>query len=378
MLALVGTAAVVAQPQAYQMAPAAGVRVIDEGSAAVAQHPVVDELDLPGLEVEIDREAVFLEDVEHCRNGGLAVAVDWLTPQDVSAADLVGADPRLQLPGVLEYRRRKNRALARPKFALPVKPEIPVESLQTVRMALPHGIADGMEADARSVPAALRLTQAEQTDIVGRRVVIGVVVVKADLDVGLVRADTRSGKGPLPGVEHVVDHRAVELLRYRTRHHARQQPIDGRGLGCVHFGHRQAVDYREPPALVEHFADPRHLPPTRRHRKITRSAQDRRQRTRPVLFGCPAYLVETGGREIDPVLLGADVAARPDARPLDRHFDLRHFNQPCLWIGSIQRTSSGRSTGSMSRLTTTASLSLRTNTHSSVSSVDALISWCGT
>jgi len=53
-------------------------------------------------------------------------------------------------------------------------------------------------------------------------------------------------------------------------------------------------------------------------------------------------------------------------------------SQPCLWIGSIQRTCSGRSTGSMSRLTTTASLSLRTNTHSSVSSVEALISWCGT
>ena len=49
-----------------------------------------------------------------------------------------------------------------------------------------------------------------------------------------------------------------------------------------------------------------------------------------------------------------------------------------LWIGSIQRTASGFSTGSMSRFTTTASLSLRTSTHSSVSSAEALISWCGT
>src|SRR3984893_13020432 len=375
MLARVGTAAMVAQPQAYEMAPAAGVRVIDEGGAAVAQRPVVDELDLPGLEVEIDRKFVFVEYVEHCRNRGLAVAVYRLPPPGGSAADLVGAEPRLQFPGILEYRRGKYRALARPKFALPVKPEIPVESLQTARMALPHGIADVMKADDPAVPAALRLTQAEQTDIVGRRVVIGVVVVKADLDVGLVRADTRSGKRLLPGVENIVDHRAIELLRYRTRHHARQQPIDGRGLGCGHFGHRQAVDDREAPALVEHFAHPRHLPPTRRHRKITRSAQDGRQTISPDLVGCPA---ETGGREIDPVLLGADRSACPGARPLDRHVDLRHFNQPCLWIGSIQRTSCGRSTGSMSRLTTTASLSLRTNTHSSVSSVDALISWCGT
>ena len=49
-----------------------------------------------------------------------------------------------------------------------------------------------------------------------------------------------------------------------------------------------------------------------------------------------------------------------------------------LWIGSIQRTSRAGSTGSMSRFTTTASPSLRTRTHSRVSSEEALISWCGT
>src|SRR5579862_175433 len=49
-----------------------------------------------------------------------------------------------------------------------------------------------------------------------------------------------------------------------------------------------------------------------------------------------------------------------------------------LWIGSIQGTVSGFSIGSMSRLTTTASLSLRTSTHLSTSSRLALISWCGT
>src|SRR5260370_605877 len=84
MLARVGTAPAVAQPQAYKVAPALGVRVIDEGSTAVAQRPVVDKLDLPWLEVEIDREAVFLEDVEHCRHRGLAVSIDRLTPQHVS------------------------------------------------------------------------------------------------------------------------------------------------------------------------------------------------------------------------------------------------------------------------------------------------------
>src|SRR6478672_12309436 len=50
----------------------------------------------------------------------------------------------------------------------------------------------------------------------------------------------------------------------------------------------------------------------------------------------------------------------------------------CLWIGSTQYTASGCSAGVMSRFTTTASLSLRTSTHSSGSDVLALISWCGT
>jgi hypothetical protein len=45
-----------------------------------------------------------------------------------------------------------------------------------------------------------------------------------------------------------------------------------------------------------------------------------------------------------------------------------------LWIGSIQATVSGFSSPSMSRLTTTASLSLRMTTHSSGSSGLALIS----
>src|SRR5438270_6728318 len=216
MLARVGTAPVVAQPQTYEMAPAVGVRVIDEGSAAVAQRPVVDELDLPRFEVEIDRQFVFLEDVEHCRNHGLAIAVYRLAPQHVSATDLVGAEPRLQFPGMLEYRGGKYRAFARSKFALPVEPEIPVEPLQPVRMALKHGIVNGMKADDAAMPAALRPAQAEQTDIVGRRVVIGVVVVKTDLDVGLVGPNARSGKRLLPGIEHVVDKRAVELLRHRA------------------------------------------------------------------------------------------------------------------------------------------------------------------
>ena len=48
------------------------------------------------------------------------------------------------------------------------------------------------------------------------------------------------------------------------------------------------------------------------------------------------------------------------------------------WIGSIHFTSSGGSTGAMSRFTTTGSCPERITTHSSGCSRLALISWCGT
>ena len=62
---------------------------------------------------------------------------------------------------------------------------------------------------------------------------------------------------------------------------------------------------------------------------------------------------------------------RPDSSAAPREHSRR---QGCLWIGSTQYTDSGCSTGAISRLTTTASLSLRTSTHSKVSSLLALIS----
>jgi hypothetical protein len=79
---------------------------------------------------------------------------------------------------------------------------------------------------------------------------------------------------------------------------------------------------------------------------------------------------------------------RPVQSSLSRHeILLPHGSEPDImdyyfaasrWMGSIQYTSSTRSAASMLRLTTTDSLSLRTNTHSSGVSLERLISWCGT
>ena len=117
------------------MAPALGVGVINKRSAAVPQCAVVDELHLTRLEVEIDRQPVFFDDVEHRRNRSCPPGVDRLTPQRVAAVDLVHAEPRLQFSGVLEHRRGKHRTFARVKFALPVEPERLVEALSRLPRA---------------------------------------------------------------------------------------------------------------------------------------------------------------------------------------------------------------------------------------------------
>src|SRR5271170_2868148 len=159
MLARVGTAAIIAQPQADEVALAVGVGGVDESSAAVAKRPVMDELDLPRLEIEIDRQCVLVEDVEHCRDRRLAIVIDRLAQQGVSAVDLVGAEARLQSPGVLEYGvleygRGKDCALVRPIFALAVEPERPVEPFQPVGIALLQYIVHGVKADHAAVPTA--------------------------------------------------------------------------------------------------------------------------------------------------------------------------------------------------------------------------------
>src|SRR5215469_3601868 len=79
--------------------------------------------------------------------------------------------------------------------------------------------------------------------------------------------------------------------------------------------------------MVEHFPDPRHLPPAGRHREILRSAQNSRQREASDIVGRPVDLVETRGRENNPVLLGPDVPAAPDARPRE----LLHHPYSSLW-----------------------------------------------
>ncbi len=83
-----------------------------------------------------------------------------------------------------------------------------------------------------------------------------------------------------------------------------------------------------------------------------------------------------GEYAFDGAFRGSSPLAGTSARRLDAPSSLAAPHS--RWMGSIHFTVSGFSMGSMSRLTTTDSPSLRTRTHSRVSSRLALISWWGT
>ena len=83
--------AVVTQPEADEVTAAFGVGPVLELGAAMAERAVVDKLDFAGLELEIDRQLMLLENVERRGERGGAFIVERLAAHLVAAVDLVGA-----------------------------------------------------------------------------------------------------------------------------------------------------------------------------------------------------------------------------------------------------------------------------------------------
>src|SRR5262245_35602818 len=94
VLSRIGAAAVIAQPEPHEVTPAFRLRVILERGAAVAERAVVDDLDLPGFEIEIGSKPIVVEDVEHRRQGRSTFLIDRLSGHRIAATDLVRAEPR--------------------------------------------------------------------------------------------------------------------------------------------------------------------------------------------------------------------------------------------------------------------------------------------
>ncbi len=140
------------------------------------------------------------------------------------------------------------------------------------------------------------------------------------------------------------------------------------------FEHAELLGHLQRAVVRQHHAgaadaDARGARRYSRHQDLGRRADDRRQAV--VLADPEARVAEALAvlREIEGV---ADRRAFTAAGDRDRLIEDREFHAGC--VGSIHFTASGFSTGAMSRLTATASPSLRTSTHSSTSVALALIS----
>ena len=122
-------------------------------------------------------------------------------------------------------------------------------------MPLLQGVVDGRDAHHLADAALHRRMQAEQADELGRRLVVGIVVVEAQVDVGDGRPDARAGLELRAGVHHVVEHLAVQLLRHRPGKQARQQPVEVDRFLARDLVHRQAVEHGEHRPALRHAPD---------------------------------------------------------------------------------------------------------------------------
>ena len=176
----------------------------------------------------------------------------------------------------------------------------------------------GVKADHAAVAAAHRLAQAEQTDIVGRRVVIGVVVVKADLDVGLVRPHPRSGKRLPPGVENIVNQACRRAsaqpgarscsTRSNKSPSPRPRPSRQRAAGRRSRNARRDRECRRTRAICSRQAG---IAKSSGRSTIVGSGYARISSTARRISSMAR------GGELDPVILGPDIIADPGARSFD-------------------------------------------------------------
>ena len=205
----------------------------------------------------------------------------------------------------------KVELLAGMELALAVEPERLVEAGQHVAMALAQRIVRGGEAHHPAHAARLRLPHAQQPDELRHQEVVGVVVVELQVDVGLVRPYAAARQRLLAGVVHVVDDRAVELLRHRPLEHRRQDPVERLGLVERQLLDRQALQQREADAVGQDGTHFFHRGAAGGQLEAVGAQREQRHRlAAQALHGVHQFGLRRG-REDDAIVGIADVVARP-------------------------------------------------------------------
>ena len=243
--------------------------------------------------------------------GGLVVRP--LAAQRVPGMDLAQRQPRLHrtVGSAFEDRRGIGRGLIRLMLGVAVVPEGPVKPRHELGMTLLERLVHRRHAHDLADAARLCRMQAEEADIVGRRLVVGIVVVEAQVDVRHRGPDTRAWLQLRTGVHHVVEHLAVQLLRHGAGQQARQQPIDADRLVAVHLVERQAVEHGEHRAFLRHAPHLVHGRTAGVELEVRGIEQERRHRRAADLVAHRAHLRQRRGRQRHRPAVGRDRLARP-------------------------------------------------------------------
>src|SRR6266436_6491421 len=287
-----------------------------EGGPAVRELPVVEVLELALLDAELDPARGIVHDRAHRverlpalvveRGGGQPLAVD-----DVVLVVTRGQDPAL----VLEHRVVARADVVGGVLALAIPRERSIETGEEVGPAATERVVRGHEAREAAQAALQRGLKAEETHEVGRLPEPAAVGVEGLAQVGDRAAHAVAER--LAGVLHVVEPRAVGLLRDDLPEHGGEQPPDGPVLLGLVALDREAIHHREAGIGLE-------LRPHVRHEVGARPQRERRggqalDRARG-LAQRPHHLVQLrhaglGQRDQPPVR--GDGVARPRLRTLD-------------------------------------------------------------
>ena len=310
------------------MAFALGLGMVDEVRARMAGGAVVDVLDLARREVELDPKLGSIEHRLHGGKGGRRLVVHALAAQFIAGEDLGQREPGLHraVGGALEDRRGEGRGFVGRVLGVAVVPERLVEPIHQLGEPLLQRLVHRGDAHHLADTALLGRMQAEQADIVGRRFVVGIVVVEAQVDVGHGRPDARAGLQLGAGVAHVEEHLAVQLLRHRTGEQARQQPVELDRLIATDLGHRQAIEHGEHRPILRHAPHLGHGRAAGVEREVGGVEQEGRQRRASQLRQHRAQLGKRGRRQRHRPVGWLDRVARPGLRGSHR----THRSSPAI------------------------------------------------
>src|SRR5262249_20202780 len=149
------------------------LRMILEGGSRVPGRAVIDDLDLPRPEIELDAQLRPVEHRLHRLERPCPRIVERLAAQRVAGTDLEQRQARLQPLAVLEDAILEDRGgegvgLTLLVLAVAVVPERAIEALQELWRLLEQVVVHGIDADDPADPARLRRLLAEERDIVRR------------------------------------------------------------------------------------------------------------------------------------------------------------------------------------------------------------------